>query len=104
MSYTRERYDDVEPRAPGMHSSATPLTARTSVSPSSRPARAGRMEHDHDEQAHEEVYVLLEGEGTFTVDGETFTVEAGDAVRVDPGSSRQLSFAEESLMVIAGAP
>lgn len=62
------------------------------------------MEHDHDEQDHEEVYVLLEGGGTFTVDGETFTVEAGDAVRVNPGSSRQLSFAEESLMVIAGAP
>lgn len=105
MSYTREQYDDVEPRAPGMHFLRDALDCENlGVTVLEADEGWEGMEHDHDEQDHEEVYVLLEGEGTFTVDGETFTIEAGDAVRVDPDSSRQMSFSRESLMVIAGAP
>ena len=37
---------------------------------------------------HEEVYVVIEGSGTFTIDGETVEVAEGDYVRVDPDSTR----------------
>jgi mannose-6-phosphate isomerase-like protein (cupin superfamily) len=51
------------------------------------------------------VYVLLHGGATLTVDGEDVDLAPGDAVRVDPGSTRDLAFtADGSKMVIAGAP
>jgi quercetin dioxygenase-like cupin family protein len=62
------------------------------------------MEHDHGENAQEEVYVLVDGAGTLTVDGEEVSLDAGDAVRVDPESTRKLHFEEDSRMVVAGAP
>ena len=34
---------------------------------------------DHDEDEHEELYVVLSGAATFTVDGETFDAPAGHA-------------------------
>lgn len=62
-------------------------------------------EHDHGETDHEEVYVLVDGAARMTVDGDTVDFDAGGAVRVDPESTRSLSFtADDSRMVIAGAP
>jgi mannose-6-phosphate isomerase-like protein (cupin superfamily) len=105
MSYTSENYTDVEPRAPGMHFLRDALDCDnlglTVVE--ADPGWEG-MEHDHGEESHEEVYLLVDGDGEITVDGESVSLTPGDAVRVDPGASRQLRFNEESTMVIAGAP
>jgi mannose-6-phosphate isomerase-like protein (cupin superfamily) len=61
-------------------------------------------EHDHDED-HEEVYFLVEGEATITVDGEEVAMETGDAVRVSPAATRQLTNGDtQSQFVITGAP
>ncbi len=46
----------------------------------------------------------MEGDATLEVDGETVSLAAGDAVRVDPDSTRSLGFEDESLLVVAGAP
>jgi len=51
------------------------------------------------------VYVLVEGAAVVTVDDEKVPMEAGDALRIDPDSTRQIHNGdEESLFVLAGAP
>jgi mannose-6-phosphate isomerase-like protein (cupin superfamily) len=50
------------------------------------------------------VYLLMEGAGSLTVDGEKVTLDPGKAVRVDPDATRQLQFAEASAMAVVGAP
>jgi mannose-6-phosphate isomerase-like protein (cupin superfamily) len=63
------------------------------------------MEHDHAEDGQEEVYVLVEGEATVTVDGEDVEMAAGDALRIPPEASRQIATGDaESRFVLAGAP
>jgi uncharacterized cupin superfamily protein len=52
------------------------------------PPGAEGVPHDEAETGHEEVYVVLEGHGTFTVDGAPVAVKAGDYLRVDPASTR----------------
>jgi mannose-6-phosphate isomerase-like protein (cupin superfamily) len=103
--YTKTAYDSVEPKAPGMHFLRDALDCENlGVTVLDAGADWEGMEHDHADQDHEEVYVLLSGSGQITVDGETVSLEAGDAVRVAPGATRALSFDAESQMVIAGAP
>jgi mannose-6-phosphate isomerase-like protein (cupin superfamily) len=69
---------------------------------------AGFEGHEHDEQGtgHEEVYVVLEGGGTFTVDGDSVDVHAGDYLRVDPASTRRPLAGPNGmrLLVVAGKP
>ncbi|MFB6139806.1 MAG: cupin domain-containing protein [Halosimplex sp.] len=61
--------------------------------------------HDHADDDQEEVYVLVEGEATVTVDGEDLEMRAGDAVRIAPGERRQIeNGSEPSTFVLAGAP
>lgn len=61
-------------------------------------------EHDHADSDHEEVYLLLEGEASVTVEGETIDLEPGDAVRLDPDETRQVHVGDtESRFVFAGA-
>ena len=50
----------------------------------------GFIGHEHDEigTGHEEVYAILEGSGTFTIDGEEVPVSAGEYLRLDPSSTR----------------
>jgi len=64
------------------------------------------LEHDEAETGHEEVYAVLEGAGTFTVDGETVAVTAGDYLRVDPASKRQAVAGPDGMrfIVVAGKP
>ena len=47
------------------------------------PAGFEGPEHDEVETGHEEVYIVLEGGGTFTVDGDAVAVAGGDYLRVD---------------------
>jgi mannose-6-phosphate isomerase-like protein (cupin superfamily) len=50
---------------------------------------------------HEEVYVVLRGRATFTLDGETLDAPAGTAVRVDPTVHRHAVAAEPRTAVLA---
>src|SRR5262245_42917893 len=46
------------------------------------------VEHNEQDTGHEEVYVVLEGTGTFTIDGSEVEVTPGDYLRVDAASTR----------------
>lgn len=63
------------------------------------------LEHDHAEDDHEEIYLLLEGAATVTVDGEDVALEPGDAVHLPPEATRSIEVGDEpSTLVLAGAP
>ncbi|KKF39063.1 cupin [Halorubrum saccharovorum] len=106
MGYDTTAYDDVEPRAPGMYFLRDALDCEElGVTVVEADEGWEGMEHDHAEDGQEEVYVLLHGEATLTVDGDPVELGPGDAVRVDADSARDLAFsADGSKMVIAGAP
>jgi hypothetical protein len=55
------------------------------------PNEEGTLINDHDEagSGQEELYVVLEGNATFEVDGETFDAPAGTLVSVPPQSRRK---------------
>ena len=69
------------------------------------PGAEGR-EHDESATGHEEVYVVLDGAGTFTVDGEAVHVSAGDYLRVDAASTRLAVAGSDGMrfLAIAGKP
>ena len=61
-------------------------------------------EHDELETGHEEVYIVLEGGGTVTVDGDSVDVAPGDYLRVDPETRRQVVAGDDGLtFVVVGA-
>jgi quercetin dioxygenase-like cupin family protein len=63
------------------------------------------MEHDHAEEGQEEVYVLLEGEATVTVEDEPVELSEGDAIRIPPEATHQIHNGDvESRFVLVGAP
>lgn len=104
MSFTKANYDEVEPRAPGMHFLRDALDCdQLGVTVLDVEAGWEGKTHDHSHDSQEEVYVLLEGSGTLTVDDDPVDLSPPDAVRVDPASTRKLTFDEDSQMVIAGA-
>jgi len=106
MSHDAASYDDVEPKAPGMYFLRDELNCdNLGVTVVEADAGWEGMEHDHESDGQEEVYLLLSGAAKLTVEDETVSMDAGDAVRVDAGDSRMLLFeADDSRMVIAGAP
>lgn len=61
---------------------------------------------DHDEDEHEELYVVLGGTARFTVDGESFDAAAGTLVHVTPPSHRvaRAAEAQTTVLVVGGAP
>ncbi|SIS10133.1 cupin domain-containing protein [Natronorubrum thiooxidans] len=62
-------------------------------------------EHDHEEEGHEEVYLLMEGEATVTIDDESVDMTDGDAVRIPPDATHQIHNGDtESRFVLMGAP
>lgn len=61
--------------------------------------------HDHSQNNHEEVYVLVEGKATVIVDEDPVPMEAGDAIRIPPESTRQIRNGRaESVFVLVSAP
>lgn len=70
------------------------------------PAGFEGFEHDEMETGHEEVYIVLEGGGTFTVDGVAVAVVGGDYLRVDAEVVRQAVAGADGLtyIVVAAKP
>lgn len=66
------------------------------------PADATMGGHKHREQ--EELYYVLEGTLTFTVEGEQFAAESGSAVVIAPDGCRRVIAEEDSVVLIVGAP
>ena len=65
------------------------------------PPGAAGMEHDEAGTGHEEVYLVLDGDGLVTVDGETVSVTTGDYVRVDAAATRQVRAGPEGMRFLA---
>jgi mannose-6-phosphate isomerase-like protein (cupin superfamily) len=106
MSYTKVDSDSVDPVGGGLRFLRDPLSCdNLGVSVlDCDPGWEGKP-HDHAGDGQEEVYVLVEGAATMTVEGEAVSLDAGDAVRVAPESERQITNGDaESTFVIAGAP
>jgi len=106
MAYTKVDYEDVEPVAGGLHFLRDPLNCdQLGISVlDCEPGWSGKP-HDHAEDGQEEVYVLVEGAATITVDGDDIPLAAGEAIRVAPDSERQIHNGDApSQFVIAGAP
>jgi uncharacterized cupin superfamily protein len=62
------------------------------------------LEHDESETGHEEVYVVLAGSGTATIDGEDVAFAGGDYLRVDAASTRKIVAGPDGLrFVVIGA-
>jgi len=104
MGYTKENYAGVESKA-GLYFLRETLDCEN-LGISVIDVENGREgpEHDHADDAQEEVYLLIEGTARLAVDDEELRLSPGDAVRVAPEASRQLSLEGDSLMVIVGAP
>ena len=105
MSYNQQHYSNVEELAPGMHFLRDELDCENlGITVVDVDGKWEGKQHDHADEGQEEVYLLMEGSGSLTVDGEKITLGPGKAVRVDPEATRKLFFTEESSMVIVGAP
>ncbi|MDG5757952.1 cupin domain-containing protein [Natronococcus sp. A-GB1] len=63
-------------------------------------------EHDETHTGQEEVYYVVEGSINVEVDGETMSLEGGDAIRLGSEETRQIhnSGDERATLVLAGAP
>ncbi|MBZ6494969.1 cupin domain-containing protein [Natrinema longum] len=62
-------------------------------------------EHAHEEEGHEEVYLLMEGEATVTVEDESIEMNPGDAIRIAPDTTHRIHNGDtESRFVLMGAP
>ena len=103
--YTKTNYHDVDDQN-GMHFLRDELNCEhmgvTVVE--CEPGWEGK-EHDHEEEGHEEVYLLMEGEATVTVDDESIDMAEGDAIRIPPDATHQIHNGDtESRFVLMGAP
>jgi uncharacterized cupin superfamily protein len=70
------------------------------------PAGLEGIEHDEVETGHEEVYIVLEGSGAMTIDGEVVALGEGDYLRVDAEATRLVTAGPDGLtfVVVAGKP
>ncbi len=54
----------------------------------------------HSHKTHEELYVIISGQGEYEVDGEKFPVSEGSIIRVAPAGVRALRNTSENEMVM----
>lgn len=105
MSHELVNYGDVDPVGGGLHFLRDALDcSNLGVSVLDVAAGWSGKAHDHADDGEEEVYVLVEGEATVVVGDDTVPMAAGDALRVDPETTRRIDAEESCLFVIAGAP
>ena len=62
---------------------------------------AGYPEHDHAGEGQEEVFVVLDGEGRMTVDGEEIALDRETMVRVGPAARRKVVAGAQGLRLLA---
>ena len=67
-----------------------------------KPGRRQPFAHLH--HRAEEIYVVLSGSGTLTVDGETVPLAPMDAVRIGPGATRGMEAGPDGLEILAFGP
>lgn len=106
MAYTIANYHDVDAIGGGLHFLRDALDCeRLGITViDAEPGWTGK-EHDHVESNHEEVYVLVDGAASLTVDGETLELTPGDAARVSPDAVRQLHNGDgASTLIVVGSP
>ncbi|WP_409348399.1 cupin domain-containing protein [Natronorarus salvus] len=106
MAYRKVNYADVERVSGAMHFLREPLDCeQVGVTIAKcEPGWIGQK-HDHAENCHEEVYVLIDGEASVVVDDEPVSLSPGDAVWIDHDSTRQIRNGdEESTFVLVSAP
>ncbi len=60
--------------------------------------------HDHVDDEHEEVYVLVSGAAEVRVDQESVPIEEGDAVWIAPEATRQIRNGERESAFLISAP
>ena len=65
------------------------------VSINSLPAGAG-VPFVHSHKNNEEIYGVISGKGTATIDNETIEIVAGDWLKISPAAKRQLFAANDS--------
>ena len=67
---------------------------------------SGQASTRHRHRAEEELYVVLEGTGRIRVDGDLLTLAPLSALRVDPGTVRQVfnDTEADALWLVVGAP
>ncbi|MFB6300826.1 MAG: cupin domain-containing protein [Halobacteriales archaeon] len=104
--YTKTNYGDVEPVADSMHFLRNPLECEElGLTVVDCPPEWTGKSHDHADDGQEEVYYLVDGEATITVEDESVELASGDALRVAPEATRQIENGDgESQFVIVGAP
>ncbi|ADB59807.1 Cupin 2 conserved barrel domain protein [Haloterrigena turkmenica DSM 5511] len=106
MTYRKVNYEDVEQVSSAMHFLSDPLeTEQVGVTVARCDPGWNSKPHDHTENGHEEVYVLIEGEATVIIDDEPVAMETGDALWIPPSSTRQIRNGDaESAFVLVSAP
>ncbi len=106
MSYTRVNYTDIEPVSGAMHTLSDPLDSKEVGVTIARCEPGWRNRpHDHADNDHEEIYILIDGRATVVVDDEPVEMESGEAIRISPESTRQIRNGEtESAFVLVSAP
>ena len=108
--YTVKRFDEMHARKGGAFKLARASLGVTSfgmqiivMAPNS-----GELypNHDHLHDGQEEVYVVLEGGGAMTIDGQRVALAPDMAVRVGPGCKRQLLPGDEGMrvLIVGGVP
>lgn len=105
MSYSKANYEDVEAKGGALHFLRDELNCEN-LGLTVIDAEKGweGLEHDHEEDEQEEVYLVVEGKITAEIDGEKVSLGEGDAVRVSGESSRKLEAKQDSKIVAVGAP
>jgi quercetin dioxygenase-like cupin family protein len=106
MSYTKINYRDVDPAGDGMYFLRDALNCeQVGVTVVDCGPGWTNKEHAHEDEQQEEVYVLVEGEATVTIEDEVVEMKPGDAVRISPDATHQIRNGDtESRFVLVGAP
>ena len=107
MGYSKVNIDELEDHAPkfGIESQEARVPRRLGTERIGlahyrvRPGK--RLEFGHRHRTMEEVYVVLEGSGTFRVDEDTVEVRSQDVLRVDPQSWRGWEAGPDGMTVLA---
>lgn len=105
MGYERVNYEQVEPVADGMHFLREPLeTEAVGLTILEGGPEWSGQPHDHADEDHEEIYLLLDGEATVDIEGDSVSLSPGDAVRIDPDAKREIQIGDEqSRLLLVGA-